>query len=122
MASTPAKKSSKSTGPTWSRAGGGTARASGAKSPAAKSASRSAPRQSAGKSKASTRKAPANRTAFSPTLEIPAHVRREIVALALLVGAALFAVGLLAWTNRGAGDNAVSVMGGVLAQLFGVAA
>src|SRR4029453_4119274 len=40
----------------------------------------------------------------STPIEIPAHVRREMVALGLLVVAALFVVGLMTWLG-GSGDN-----------------
>ncbi len=48
-------------------------------------------------------------------------MRREMTALGLLVVAALFVLGLMAWLG-GSQDSTVGVMGGVLAQLFGVAA
>ncbi len=114
MASTSTKKSSKPSGPTWSKVNGGHVRPSTPKA-GAKGNSRPASHRPASKPKAPARKAPAG-----PAFDIPAHVRREIEALAMLVLAALFMLGLMTWS--GGGQGVVGVMGGVLAQLFGVAA
>src|SRR5438477_3389450 len=53
-------------------------------------------------------------------IAIPSHLQREITALLLLVGAALFALGLLSWS--GGRQGVVGYMGGFLAQMFGVTA
>ncbi len=111
-----ARKTNKPPAPTWSKIEGGksskgrtTAPKSSAKPAAARARSRSAAKPRAGRPK----------PAHTP-IEIPAHLRREMGALLLLVVGALCAVGLFAWARGGGG--AVGVVGAALAQLFGLVA
>src|SRR5438105_5052166 len=109
-ATSTAKKPAKPAGPTWSKVGSPKPKAQSSK-PKARRSTAKARRPSSivhrPKSKA-------------PPLAIPTHVQREITALLLLVGAALFGLGLVTW--RAGGQGAVGYMGGFLAQMFGVAA
>ncbi|HUP27405.1 MAG TPA: DNA translocase FtsK 4TM domain-containing protein [Chloroflexia bacterium] len=110
--STSAKKPGKVSGPTWSKVAAGGHSSARTKSSGSKS--------KAGASRSSKPKPrPASRP-VSPRLEIPAHLRREFVALAMLVVAALFAIGLFSWS--GGGTGVVGAAGVFLSQLFGVAA
>jgi S-DNA-T family DNA segregation ATPase FtsK/SpoIIIE len=118
--STAAKKTSKPPAPTWSKIEGGKAKVANAK-PAAKSASKPASRGASSRTSQTRKPTPIRPASKGPAVEVPAHVRREMTALALLVVAALFAVGLLTWLG-GSENSIVGVAGGVLAQLFGVAA
>ena len=105
MPSATAKKSPKSTPPTWSKIEGG----------------RSKPKPKAQGPKPKPQSSPRPR-AQSPRarIEIPAHIRRELVALLMLVVGMLFIVGLVGW--NGGAQNIVGAMGSFLAQLFGLAA
>ncbi|HYP41096.1 MAG TPA: DNA translocase FtsK 4TM domain-containing protein [Chloroflexia bacterium] len=121
MPSAPAKKSTRPAAPTWSKVSGNgnTHRTPTSKSTGAKNGSRpaySSARNGAGKGKARSKA----RASSSPPFVIPAHLRREITALAMLAVAGLFVVGLLSWSSGG--EGIVGVMGGVVAQLFGVLA
>jgi S-DNA-T family DNA segregation ATPase FtsK/SpoIIIE len=120
-----AKKASKPSGPTWSKIEGGKSKQAASKSAstrtAAKPAAKAAPRRAAPRNSSARKPTPIRQARTSPPIEIPAHVRREMTALGLLVVAALFVLGLMAWLG-GSQDSPVGVMGGVLAQLFGVAA
>src|SRR3954470_16985456 len=125
-----AKKTAKGSGPTWSKVSGASGQKAAAKpaakpavKPAAKSGSAGA-RSSASGSRArqvSRSKAPARKAQSSaPAFEIPAHVRREMLALTVLVVAALSFLGLFTWSSGKQGI--VGTAGEVLAQLFGVVA
>src|SRR5688572_25218333 len=105
--STRAKKSGRQSGPTWSKIAPG-----GAPTPSSKSAS--SKRKPKPKAQQTARSAP------RPRLELPAHLRREMVALMMLVVAALFAIGLFSWSRGSTGM--VGMAGEILSQLFGVAA
>ena len=109
----PSGKSASASGPTWSRIEGGKPRSS------SKSAAPRASSGGKGRKPAPARK-PTPIRAKGPTFQIPAHMRRELSAVSLLVVAALFVLGLLTWS--GGSTSIVGVAGGVLAQLFGVAA
>jgi S-DNA-T family DNA segregation ATPase FtsK/SpoIIIE len=111
----PSGKSGAGSGPTWSRIDGGKTRSSG-KGSAPRSSTSSGGR---GRARTSARK-PTPIRAKGPTFQIPAHMRRELFAVTLLVVAALFVLGLLTWS--GGSTSIVGVAGGVLAQLFGVTA
>src|SRR5947209_1909664 len=107
-ATSAAKKPAKSAAPTWSKVGSrGQPKAEGRKA---------RPRRSTAKARRPS--SVAHRP--SSKIEVPAHVRRELVALLLLVGAALFGLGLFSW--RAGGQGVVGYMGGFLAQMFGMAA
>lgn len=114
MSTASAKKPAKPSGPTWSKVGGGSTRSSTSKPPGTRRRSPSA--SPTGKPRNSR---PAIRNPKSK-IEIPAHLRREMVALLMLVVAVLFAVGLWSWSSGGRGI--VGASGALLAQLFGVAA
>ncbi|MEO8286892.1 MAG: DNA translocase FtsK 4TM domain-containing protein [Chloroflexota bacterium] len=121
-----AKKTSKPSGPTWSKLEGGKskqapARSSAAKPSAAKPAAKSASRSTASRSTQSRKPTPIRPAKKAAPLVISPVVRREMVALGMLVVAALFVVGLLTWLG-GSDSSIVGVAGGVLAQLFGAAA
>lgn len=113
--STPAKKSNRQSGPTWSKLASGGAPATS--KPRRKSSSRGqggSARGSKPRAQQPTRSAP------RPRMELPAHLRREMVALTMLVIAALFVIGLFSWSRGSPG--VVGVAGEILSQLFGVAA
>src|SRR6516225_11907709 len=109
-----AKKASKPSGPTWSRIEGGKSKQAAkpaSSRTASKGAAKSAPRSSAARPPAARKPTPVRRANKAPAVEIPAHVRREMTALGLLVVAALFAVGLMAWLG-GSQESIVGVIGG----------
>src|SRR5262245_36040318 len=106
--STSAKKSAKTSAPTWSKAG------SSPKSNVQSS------KPQARRSKSRSRRPPSAIRRQTPKITIPAHLQREIIALLMLVGAALFGLGLVSWS--GGKQGIVGYMGGFLAQMFGVAA
>lgn len=120
MPTSSAKKSSR---PTWSRVENNQMRSTAASTGSGTSAASQAKRGTATRSKSGgktrARTAP-GRAPKTPVLQIPPAVRREMVALTMLVVAALFTVGLLTWS--GGGGGVAGIMGGALAQLFGVAA
>lgn len=116
MPASAAKKTNKPAPPTWSKIEGGKA---------AQPRSRSSSAHRAGSKRATSPRlrsqGPARHHASRPKApEIPAHLKRELAALLLLLLAVLCAVGLYTWS--GGGRGVLSVLGGVLAQLFGVAA
>ena len=116
MPSATAKKTPKSTPPTWSKIEGGR---SGPKSKAQSPKSKGrTPKLSVQNPKSKIHEG--RRTEPKSKIEIPAHVRRELVALLMLVVGVLFIVGLVGW--NGGAQNIVGVMGSFLAQLFGLAA
>ncbi|MDQ6694192.1 MAG: DNA translocase FtsK [Chloroflexota bacterium] len=118
MPATAAKKSSKPSGPTWSKVvetkketlskSSATRRSKGSVKPTPIRAE-----QGASRSKPRVHKA-------SAPFEIPAHLQRELAGIVLLVIAALFGVGLFSWSSGGHG--VLALMGGVIAQLFGLSA
>ncbi|MEA2574455.1 MAG: segregation ATPase FtsK/SpoIIIE, family [Chloroflexia bacterium] len=109
-----ARKSSKPPGPTWTKIEGGKSGQPRTRSASSKSSARPQNYSGGGKPRQFQ---PKQRR---PPLELPSHLRREMVGLLLLVLAALSAVGLYAWL--GGNTGVVAVMGGVLAELFGVVA
>lgn len=116
MPASAAKKTNKPAPPTWSKIEGGKA---------AQPRSRSSSAHRAGSKRASAphlrSQGPARHHASRPkSPEIPVHLKRDLAALLLLLLAVLCAVGLYTWS--GGGKGVLSVMGGVLAQLFGIAA
>jgi S-DNA-T family DNA segregation ATPase FtsK/SpoIIIE len=116
MPTTAAKKSARPAGPTWSKMGNNGR--SHSKS-AAKSSRLSSPR-SRSSHRSNSKRAPSV-VGRRSSVVLPAHVRREMVALVMLVAAALFTLGLFTWSG-GTSSGVVGVMGGVLAQLFGLVA
>ena len=116
-----ARKSSKPQGPTWTKIEGGKSGQPKGRSASSKSGPRpqnygygggsgsgyGKPRQFQPKSR-------------RPPIELPSHLRREMLGLLMLVLAALSVVGLFAWLGGNAG--VLAVVGGVLAELFGVVA
>ncbi|MBF6615000.1 MAG: DNA translocase FtsK 4TM domain-containing protein, partial [Chloroflexi bacterium] len=122
MSTTSAKKSSKPSGPTWSKvgSGGGGGRSSASKSPQARSGGANGVKAKASTAKKPSTKGAPRHVAKSPSIEIPAHVRREMVAVIMLAAAALLVLGLVTWSSGSKGM--VGIAGGLIAQLFGVAA
>ena len=111
MPSAAAKKPTKSTPPTWSKIEGGRTTTK-PKTQSPKSKPRS-PKLSVHSTKSAIRNP-------QSAIKLPAHVRRELVALLMLVVGVLFIVGLVGW--NGGAQNIVGIMGSFLAQLFGLAA
>ncbi|HST05697.1 MAG TPA: DNA translocase FtsK 4TM domain-containing protein, partial [Chloroflexia bacterium] len=109
-------KATKSTPPTWSKIEGGKSRSSGAAKSTTSRSTKAA--TSARNTRPAKKSAPA--ASRGPQFKIPAHMRPELLAVCMFVVAALFIVGLLTWSSGS--QNIVGVAGGVLAQLFGVAA
>lgn len=119
MPASAAKKNTKPAPPTWSKIEGGKAsqprsRTSSASHSASKAASPARSRPS------SSRQNSHHSKPSSPPIEIPAHLKRELAALLVFLLAVLCAVGLYTWS--GGGKGALAVVGGVLAELFGVVA
>src|SRR5439155_21601054 len=102
------KQPAKSSAPTWSKV---------ASSPTSKVPS---PKSQAKRSKPKARRSSSTVHRPSSRITIPSHLQREIIALLMLVGAALFGLGLVSWS--GGKQGVVGYMGGFLAQMFGVAA
>ncbi|MDQ5826463.1 MAG: DNA translocase FtsK [Chloroflexota bacterium] len=110
-----ARKSSKPPGPTWTKIEGGKSGQPRSRSSSPKGNSR--PQNYSGGGGKPRQFQPKSRR---PPLELPSHLRREMLGLLMLVLAALSAVGLIAWLGGNAG--VLAVVGGVLAELFGVVA
>ncbi|MBF6614742.1 MAG: DNA translocase FtsK [Chloroflexi bacterium] len=122
MSTTSAKKPGKASGPTWSKVGdsSGVGRNSASKSPQARSGGASGVKAKASTAKKPSTKGAPRHVSKSPSIEIPAHVRREMVAVVMLAAAALLVLGLVTWSSGSKGI--VGIAGGLIAQLFGVAA
>ena len=112
-----ARKSSKPPGPTWTKIEGGKSGQPRNRSASTKSSPRPQSYGGGGGNGKPRQFQPKSRR---PSFEVPSHLRREMLGLVMLVLAALCVVGLLSWLSGNAG--VLSVVGGVLAELFGVVA